>query len=419
MPKDVRPQRRKSGTNTNANSSRSLRGAPQRQNTGAREGQRPPPNQNAGIERLEGKFDEFTGTMKNMFGEFFSNLGNLPQFRQQGNQGDQNRGGQSNIGNTTLSGEPDHRLKGNRPEGETMAGEPDMRYKENREEQEQTHTTVSGKPDERFAENRQPGEVKPDEAREGGPRRGNYSGERTDEEGKHFTKEGKPDHRFSENREPSEPTNNQQGSQGNQNQGRPASVRPPTNEREISEGNRSQGSQARQQAQGSQTSGKNEEEEDENNPGDEAIRRGDNLIELSTASYRDLRRIPMMGEGRAHMILDHRNRVEGFQSWDDVENIPGISKGMLAKLQEFCTVNGETIEDALAGDESEEEEEEENEPSSPANRPSSRPEEINPLVEKLLKDYSNKTNDPEVKEQINSALKRASSIPPANDSNRR
>lgn len=121
--------------------------------------------------------------------------------------------------------------------------------------------------------------------------------EQKSSESKHLTKAGTPDHRFLENRAPS--------------------VRPPSSERPASESHE--------------------------------VRRG-TYIELNDASYRDLRRIPMMGEGRAYSIIEYRDRKKkkGFDNWDDVEHIPGISKGMYEKLQEYCTVNGETIEDYLS-----------------------------------------------------------------------
>jgi DNA uptake protein ComE-like DNA-binding protein len=148
-------------------------------------------------------------------------------------------------------------------------------------------------------------------------------------------------------------------------------------------------------------------DEDSENPGDESLRHGDNMIELNTANYRDLRRIPMMGEGRAHMILDYRTRLSGFRTWDEVENIPGISKGMLGKLQEYCTVSGNTIEDEISMSM----EQEQREKITPLKPGSIRPEQVTPLVTQLLENVKDHVT-PEEQQVMTNVLKRVSSRPP-------
>lgn len=71
------------------------------------------------------------------------------------------------------------------------------------------------------------------------------------------------------------------------------------------------------------------------------------LVELNMANVDDLLVIPMLGENRARTILSTRQRNRGFHNWNDVEKIPGFSKGMIGKLQEYCTVDGKTIEDYM------------------------------------------------------------------------
>lgn len=52
-------------------------------------------------------------------------------------------------------------------------------------------------------------------------------------------------------------------------------------------------------------------------------------IDLNRSSEQELAELPMVGQKRAEELI--RNRP--FKSWDDVERVPGISKGMVDDLK--------------------------------------------------------------------------------------
>ena len=68
-------------------------------------------------------------------------------------------------------------------------------------------------------------------------------------------------------------------------------------------------------------------------------------IDLNTADPRDLQRLPGIGEKRALAIAAHREEHGPFGSVEDLLAVPGIGEGILAQVQEHCTV-GEVTEGA-------------------------------------------------------------------------
>jgi DNA uptake protein ComE-like DNA-binding protein len=50
---------------------------------------------------------------------------------------------------------------------------------------------------------------------------------------------------------------------------------------------------------------------------------------LNSASVEELAKLPMVGPDRAKDIVNNRP----FRSWDDIEKIPGFSKGMVDDLK--------------------------------------------------------------------------------------
>lgn len=52
-------------------------------------------------------------------------------------------------------------------------------------------------------------------------------------------------------------------------------------------------------------------------------------INLNTADFEDISKLPMVGEKRAHFIIDHRP----YSSWDDLKKVPGLSEGMVDDLR--------------------------------------------------------------------------------------
>jgi len=61
-------------------------------------------------------------------------------------------------------------------------------------------------------------------------------------------------------------------------------------------------------------------------------------VDLNEASLEDLEKITGVGRERARDIIEHRP----FKSWEDVEKVPGFSKGMVEDLQNSgATLGGE------------------------------------------------------------------------------
>ncbi|NLD99733.1 MAG: helix-hairpin-helix domain-containing protein [Fibrobacter sp.] len=55
-----------------------------------------------------------------------------------------------------------------------------------------------------------------------------------------------------------------------------------------------------------------------------------NTIDINTADFETLSKLPMVGDKRAQFILDHRP----FNSWEDMKaKVPGFSEGMISDLK--------------------------------------------------------------------------------------
>lgn len=52
-------------------------------------------------------------------------------------------------------------------------------------------------------------------------------------------------------------------------------------------------------------------------------------IDLNSADLDTIAKLPMVGEKRAHFIVDHRP----YESWDDLRKVPGLSEGMVDDLK--------------------------------------------------------------------------------------
>ena len=63
-------------------------------------------------------------------------------------------------------------------------------------------------------------------------------------------------------------------------------------------------------------------------------------IDLNTASFDELQEIRMITSDRAHDIIAYREQHGPFRNWEEVKNVPGISKEMAQEIQR----EGGTIE---------------------------------------------------------------------------
>lgn len=57
-------------------------------------------------------------------------------------------------------------------------------------------------------------------------------------------------------------------------------------------------------------------------------------IDLNKATEEDLMKVPNFNVGRIRRLMQTRERLGGFKSWDDVKKSPGFRDGMVRKLQE-------------------------------------------------------------------------------------
>lgn len=56
-------------------------------------------------------------------------------------------------------------------------------------------------------------------------------------------------------------------------------------------------------------------------------------IDINKASADELARMPMVGRQRAESIIRYRNEHGPFRNWDDLDKIPGFSRGMIEDLK--------------------------------------------------------------------------------------
>lgn len=56
-------------------------------------------------------------------------------------------------------------------------------------------------------------------------------------------------------------------------------------------------------------------------------------LDLNQASESDLAEIDFIGKKLARSIVEHRTASRGFQSWDDLRQVPGLDAKRIAELQ--------------------------------------------------------------------------------------
>lgn len=67
--------------------------------------------------------------------------------------------------------------------------------------------------------------------------------------------------------------------------------------------------------------------------------RSDGPLDLNRATLEDLRRLPGVGPALARRIVIARERSGRFASVEELESVPGVGTGKLARLRDFVTVS--------------------------------------------------------------------------------
>jgi competence ComEA-like helix-hairpin-helix protein len=67
------------------------------------------------------------------------------------------------------------------------------------------------------------------------------------------------------------------------------------------------------------------------------------LMDLNNATPEQISNaVPMIGKDKAQTLIDMRQKMGGFKSWDDVKKVPGFSDEMVNGLRDAgMTVGGE------------------------------------------------------------------------------
>ena len=65
-------------------------------------------------------------------------------------------------------------------------------------------------------------------------------------------------------------------------------------------------------------------------------------VNINTASLEELTRLHMVGKDRAQEIINFRNEHGPFRSWEDLDQVPGFSKGMIEDIRKSgATLGGD------------------------------------------------------------------------------
>lgn len=56
-------------------------------------------------------------------------------------------------------------------------------------------------------------------------------------------------------------------------------------------------------------------------------------IDLNACTVEDLDRFEFVDRKLAKDIIDHRNRLNGFETWEDLRKVPGVNKSTIDRLQ--------------------------------------------------------------------------------------
>jgi competence protein ComEA len=56
-------------------------------------------------------------------------------------------------------------------------------------------------------------------------------------------------------------------------------------------------------------------------------------LNLNDASVDDLAKVPGIDQRRAEILVQYREEHGDFEDWNDLDNIPGFSQGMVDKMK--------------------------------------------------------------------------------------
>lgn len=74
------------------------------------------------------------------------------------------------------------------------------------------------------------------------------------------------------------------------------------------------------------------------------------VVNINTASDKELELLPGIGKTTAAAILAHRKEKGNFKTVDDLKNVKGIGDKKLAALKPYLTVTGKTtLKEKIAG----------------------------------------------------------------------
>ncbi|MCK9990540.1 MAG: competence protein ComEA [Rugosibacter sp.] len=65
-------------------------------------------------------------------------------------------------------------------------------------------------------------------------------------------------------------------------------------------------------------------------------------VNVNTATQEQLESLNGIGPAKAKAIIDYRQKNGGFKTIDELEQVPGVGKGLLGKIKNDVTLSGES-----------------------------------------------------------------------------
>lgn len=61
-------------------------------------------------------------------------------------------------------------------------------------------------------------------------------------------------------------------------------------------------------------------------------------ININTATERELKQLPNIGDAMAKRIIEYRNSIKGFKSLEELKNVKGIGEKIYEKIRPYITL---------------------------------------------------------------------------------